>query len=232
MAYESGRRDRPNGPRNGNGGGNGPGSYPSWAGGTQNANEQIGEILHVFFKRKRFIAAVFLAIAVPGLIATLARKPSYVATAKVMISTQRSDPTIQASDLTKLETVQLNESLVNSEVHVISSRDLLERIVRDLATGGDGNAPPHLESKGELFGDQVLSLGQNLSVTPVKASNVIQIDYKASDPAYAARVVNRVVDQYLYYHGSIHGDKGLPRFYDEQFRIAEQRLHKAEDALS
>lgn len=232
MAYESGRRDRPNGPRNGNGGGNGPGSYPSWAGGGQNANEQIREILHVFFKRKRFIAAVFLAIALPGLIATLARKPSYVATAKVMISTQRSDPTIQSSDLTKLETVQLNESLVNSEVHVISSRDLLERIVRELATAGDGNAPPHLESKGERFGDQILSLGQNLSVTPVKASNVIQIDYKSSDPAYATRVINRVVDEYLSYHGSIHGDKGLPRFYDEQRRTLEQRLHKAEEALA
>jgi uncharacterized protein involved in exopolysaccharide biosynthesis len=234
MAYEPGRRDRPNGPRNGGNGGNGNTSaaYPSWASGGPNASEQIREILHVFFKRKRFIAAVFLAIALPGLIATLARKPSYVATAKVMISTQRSDPTIQASDLTKLESIQLNEQAVNSEVHVISSRDLLDNVVRTLATSGDGNAPPHLQNKGERFGDQILAMSQNLSVTPVKNSNVIQLDYKSSDPAGAARVINRVVDEYLAYHATVHGNKGLSRFYDEQQRVLEEQLRKAEQALS
>src|SRR5262249_46556834 len=122
MAYEAMRRPRGNGNGNGHGPGNGGGAYGGWSG-AQSANEQIRDILHVFFKRKRLIGALFLAVALPGLIATVLRKPSYVASAKVMISTQRSDPTLQPTDLTKLETIQLNESLVNSEVHVIGSRD-------------------------------------------------------------------------------------------------------------
>ena len=171
-------------------------------------------------------------MALPGVIATLLRKPSYVATAKVMISTARSDPTMQPTDVTKLETIQLNESLVNSEVQVVGSRDLLERVVRTLATGGDGNIPPHLNATGSTFGEQVLAMSQNLSITPIKASNVIQIDYKSSDPTTAARAINRVVDEYLAYHAVVHGSKGLSRFYDEQRRALEQNLYKAEERLS
>jgi uncharacterized protein involved in exopolysaccharide biosynthesis len=233
MAYEP-RRPRTNGNGNGHGNGNGGGGYAPYGGwgAAQSASEQIRDILHVFFKRKRFIALLFLTVALPGLFVTALRRPSYVASAKVMISTQRSDPTLQPTDLTKLETIQLNESLVNSEVHVIGSRDLLEGVVRVLATSGDGNAPPHVELRGATFGEEVLALGQNLSITPIKASNVIQIDYKSSEPEHAARVINRVVDEYLAYHAVVHGNKGLSRFYDEQQRSLEQHLHKAEEALA
>lgn len=230
MAYEPSRRDRPNGHHNGNGNGNGS-PYNGWTG-APNASEQIRDILHVVFKRKRLIGTLFLAVALPGLIAVLLRKPSYLATAKVMISTQRTDPTLQPTDLTRLETIQLNESRVNSEVQVIGSRDLLEHVVRALATTGDGSAPPHVESVSMLFGEQVLAMSQNLGVTPIKASNVIQIDYKSADPSTAARIINRVVDEYLAYHATVHGAKGLSRFYDEQQRTLEQQLRKAEGRLS
>src|SRR5262249_22299699 len=52
------------------------------------------------------------------------------------------------------------------------------------------------------------------------------------EPANAARVINRVVDEYLAYHATVHGNKGLSRFYDQQQRILEQHLRKAVDALS
>jgi uncharacterized protein involved in exopolysaccharide biosynthesis len=227
MAYEP--TDRQGSRRNGNGNGNGYSSIAVWS---ASGSEQIRDILHVIFKRKRLIGVLFLSVALPGLIATLLRKPSYVASAKVMISTQRSDPTLQPTDLTKLETIQLNQSLVNSEVQVVGSRDLLERVVRALAVSGDGNAPPHVETAGTTFGDEVLGLGQSLSIIPIKDSNVIQIDYKSSQPSFAARVVNRVVDEYLAYHAVVHGSKGLSQFYDEQRRILERRLRDAEDALA
>ena len=57
MAHEPTRRDRPNGGRNGYGNG----SYNGYPSGVQNVSEQIRDILHVVFKRKRLIAIVFLA---------------------------------------------------------------------------------------------------------------------------------------------------------------------------
>jgi len=232
MAHEPTRRDLPSGGRSGSGDGNGNGTYYGGISRAQNASEQIRDIFHVVFKRKRLIAIIFLAITLPGLIATLTKKASYVATAKVMISTQRDDPTVQPTDINRLETIQLNESLVNSEVHVIKSRDLLDNVVRSLAMAGDATEVLPVLSKNAIpFGQQVIAMSTNLLITPIKASNVIQIDYKASDPSYATRVVNRVVDEYLAYHAEVHGAKGLPRFYDEQQRLLETRLNKAEERL-
>lgn len=241
MSHEPPRRTRPTGNNPGNanlqgnnqGGGNNNGSGYGYAGlgGTRAGSEQIGDILHVIFKRKRLIAVMFLAVALPALVAAALRKPSYTATAKVEISTQRSDPTLQPTDLTRLEVIQLNESLVNSEVHVIGSRDLLEQVVLKLASSGDGSGPRKEGAKSPLFGEQILALSQNLAITPIKASNVIQVDYKASDQMVATRIVNRVVDEYLSYHAAIHGNKGLSRFYYEQRRNLELDLRKAEEAL-
>jgi uncharacterized protein involved in exopolysaccharide biosynthesis len=236
MAHEPTRHDRPSGGRHGNGnGGNGNGGnfnapYGGDAAAAPSTNDQIRDILHVIFKRKRLIALLFIAIALPGVLTTVLKRPEYVASAKVMVSTQRSDPTIQPTDVTRLETIQLNESLVNSEVHVINSRDLLEQVVRTLATSSNGDGMPHSDGKS-TFGEQVLKMGINLGVTPIKNSNVIQIDYHSSDQGAATRIVNRVVDEYLAYHAQVHGNKGLPRFYDEQRRELEHRLRKAEGEL-
>jgi len=247
MAHEPPRRSRPSGnnPGNvnllsnqyggnqggGNNGGNNNGYGYSGGPGAQSGGQQVGDILQVIFKRKRLIATVFLAIVLPALLSTALRKPSYIATAKVQISTQRSDPTLQPTDLTRLEAIQLNESLVNSEVHVITSRDLLEQVVLKLAPSRDGASPRKDGPKIPLYGEQLLTLSQNLAVTPIKASNVIQIDYKNSDQMVATRVVNRVIDEYLGYHALVHGREGLSRFYDEQGRLLEQESRKADDAF-
>jgi uncharacterized protein involved in exopolysaccharide biosynthesis len=248
MAYEPTRHDRTNLSRYGNnvgrygneigsmntGSGNvnaGNANTSGFGGGGwgQNGGEQIRDILHVIFKRIRLIILLFLAVALPGLIVTALQRPVYVASAKVMISTQRTDPTVQPTEETRLDQIRLNESLVNSEVHVVNSRELLEQVILDLARDDDGSIMPAKDNR--TFGDQVLMLSKKLSVIPIKASNVIRIDYKSSDERAAARVVNRVVDEYLGYHAKVHGTEGLPRFYDEQRRKLARELQAAEDVL-
>ncbi len=198
-------------------------------GGGADGGEQVRDILHVIFKRKKLIALLFVAVALPGIVATALQKPSYLASAMVMISSQRSDPEVQPTDLTRLAEMKLNESLVNSEVHVVKSRELVERVVRELARSDDGT----LRVSGKGYGEQVLSLRNRLSVVPVKGSNVIRIDFKSGQADQAARVVNRVVDEYLAYHAEVHGGQAavLPQFYEEQQRGLGKELRAAEQAL-
>lgn len=251
MAYEPTRHDRTNLSRYGNnvgryGNETGPmnaasgnvnagnannGNYAGGGGGGwgQNGGEQIRDILHVVFKRIRLIILLFIMVALPGIIVTTLQRPVYVASAKVMISSQRTDPTLQPTEETRLEQIRLNESLVNSEVHVVNSRELLEQVILDLARADDGSIRP--TSDKTTFGGQVLNLSRKLSVIPIKASNVIRIDYKHADERGAARVVNRVVDEYLRYHAEVHSVKGLPRFYDEQRRKLARELNAAEEVL-
>ncbi len=223
-----------NGNGNGNGHGNGNGSGTEFAGRRPPANEQILEILHVIFKRKRLIVALFLVVVLPGLLATLIARESYIATAKVMVASDRADITIQPTDVNSLTTVKLNESTVNSEVHVIQSRELVEQVVRGLrlaqASGGVIGIA-NAAGDDDAIGQQVNRELKKLRVTPIRSSNVIKIEYQAVDPVKAAQVVNRVVDEYLAYHAVVHGHKGLTSFYEDQSRLLRANLKQAEDAM-
>lgn len=247
MAYEPTRHDRGNLSRYGNNnspnntGGlgnnntlntfNNAGNVGGYGGLGQNSGEQVRDILHVVFKRKRLIVALFFAVSLPGIIATVLQKPTYEASAKVMISSERQDATVQPTDLTRLEDWKLNESLVNSEVHVIKSRDLLDTVVRQLARGDDGAIKK--TAADQSFGRQVIALTNKLVVTPIKSSNVIRIDYDSTSEEQATQIVNRVVDEYLSYHAEVHGSatRQLPRFYEERQRDLEKDLHDTEQKL-
>jgi len=217
---------------NGGGGGHGGGGGYELRGAT--AKETLFEVLHVVFKRKRMIILVFLAITIPSIGAVLTRQAKYIASAKVNIATSRADMTIQPTDMTALSTVKLNQSFVNSEVHVISSRDMLERVVRNLAVANTEGGVVGLANAagGDAdLGDEVLKLKDRIGITPIRASNVIEISYVGRNPQDAAEIVNKVVDEYLGFNAEVHGQKGLTDFYEEQSALLEQNLRRAEETL-
>ncbi|HVN86581.1 MAG TPA: Wzz/FepE/Etk N-terminal domain-containing protein [Candidatus Binatia bacterium] len=230
-----------NGNRNGNAIGNGNGNGNTYRNNLTNGgvrtltgNEQVREVLQILFKRQRLLLALFLVVALPGLLVTMLSRAKYIATAKVLITTERSNATVQPTDVTKVDPIQLNDSLVNSETHIIRSRQMQENVVRSLVYGDDHGSDVKtaaLKTDNINLGQRVLDFDNDLLVTPIKGSNVIQIDYKSSNPEHASRVVNRVVDEYLAYHAQVHGNKGLAHFYEDQRLELEKQLRRAEDAL-
>jgi polysaccharide biosynthesis transport protein len=214
------------------GDGGGDGGYEFRA---ASAKENVYEFLHVLFKRKRLIAVLFLAVALPSMVTILIfRRPVYLATAKVNIATDRANLTIQPSEVNALSTVKLDQAIVNSEVHLITSRDMLEKVVRGLAVanteGGVAGLANAADGDADL-GNRVLNLADNLKVTPIRLSNVIQIDYAASDPRRAAETVNSVLREYLSYNAEVHGQRNVTDFYEEQAALLEQNLRRAEETL-
>jgi len=217
-----------NGSGNGNGNGNGSGY------GHTTAMEQGYEILHVLFKRWRIVVGLFVVVSLPALIATFARSPVYSAQGKVLIVSDRANATIQPTDVESLATLKLNQSVVNSEVQLIRSRDLMERVVRGLVvarTGGGVLAIANAANGEGAIGKNVVDTANRLKVTPIRNSNVIAIEYKSSQPATAAQMVNRVIDEYLDYHADVHGRRGLVGFYEEQSRLLSRDVRHAEETL-
>lgn len=226
----------------GNGNGNGNGNGHGGGGGGQEmvlrsatAKEQLFEILHVVFKRWRLIAGLFAVVALSGILAVLSRGPQFAATGKVMITSDRADTTIQPTDANSLATLKLNEAVVNSEVHLIQSRELLEQVVRGLALARAGGNVVNIANAAddrEAISARAMRLGNRLKVTPIRNTNVIQIDFGSGNPSEAAQVVNRIIDEYLAYHAMVHSQQGLSGFYEEQSTLLLQTLKRAEESLS
>ena len=229
----------------GNGYGNGYGNGNGYGGGggdggdlfrSASAKEQVYEILHVIFKRWKWIAGLFFAVALPGLIATAQQGKRYAARAKVMIVSDRADATIQPTDEDSLAMVKLNESIVNSEVHVLRSFDLMRRVATQLEVaraGGDIVGIANAASTDLEINKRAKRIASRLKVTPIRNSNVIEVRFDSGDESQAAMVVDRVVDMYLAYTAEVHGEQGeLAKFYMDQARHAESRLRDAENSLS
>ena len=222
-----------NGNGHGNGGGHGRGAGREVRSAT--AKEQVFEVLHVVFKRWRLILGLFAVVALSGLLTVMARGPQYMAAGKVLITTNRADATIQPTDVDNLDSLKLNDAVVQSEVHLIQSRELLEQVVRGLALARAGGNVVNIASAAddrEAITARVLRIAQRLKVTPIRGSNVIEIDFNSGDPSEAAQVVNRMIDEYLSYHAIVHGQQALPGFYEEQSTLVMQDLRHAEEALS
>jgi succinoglycan biosynthesis transport protein ExoP len=222
----------------GNGNGNGHGTPPG-SGEFQvrsaTAKEQLFEILHVVFKRWRLIAGLFVVVALSGLLAVLSRGPRFAATGKVMITSDRADAVIQPTQQDSLALMKLNDAMVNSETHLIQSRELLEQVIRGLALAKAGGNVVNIATAAddrETIGLRAQSLAQRLKVTPIRNTNVIQIDLFSGDPSSAAQLVNRIIDEYISYHAMVHSPQGLSGFYEEQNTLLMQNLRRAEETLS
>ena len=73
-------------------------------------NDAVREFLHILFKRKRFVLVTFLVVALPIILFTLLRPPTYMARAKLLVVGSRSYLHISPQETRK--TTQIPEAQV------------------------------------------------------------------------------------------------------------------------
>ena len=188
--------------------------------------ERLAGIVSVACQRWRLILVLFLIVSIPALLITFLRGPTYIASAKVLI--------VSPSDAGGVGAADVPETIVNSEVHIIRSRELMRQVVRALATAGSGDDPAVREEKSpqdEAIARRGREIAGQLEVRHIPDSNVIEIAFDSSNASRAARLVNRVFDEYITYHSVLLGHGELNSFFEEQTRTLTQDMQQAEDLL-
>jgi uncharacterized protein involved in exopolysaccharide biosynthesis len=175
----------------------------------------IRQALNAVFKRRRMAILLFLLIFVPVNVGTMFQPPRYRAAAKLLLTNARIYP--EVSPLERQASVDRppNETLINSEVQLLRSRDLLRRVQFDLELlandeGEDRTIPG------------IKSLEGSLSVLRKPGSNVIEVAFRSADPQLAIDIVNTVVSQYAEYSIEQHTSSGAVDFFRRQ--VGDARL--------
>ena len=148
---------------------------------------------------------------------------------------------------------------INSEIEIIRSRPVLERVVRELnltepkpveetgvagvirdlarATsrglgklGGALGLTRHY-SQDEKFEAAVDRLHSRLTLDPAVDSQIIWIRYRSQDPALASQVVNKVAQEYQRQHLEINMNKAESTFYAEQIDKIQSELKGLQEQL-
>ena len=172
-------------------------------------------LITAIFHRKALLLSVFAAVAGIAILVALVMPRRYESRMKVLVKNERGDlvvsPDARDSGQTRGD---VSEAQVNSEIELLSSNDLLVRVVRAtrLYQRTPSTARLTVEPSQEVVERAVRKLHAALSITAVKKANVIQIVYADSSAELAAAVLKELSAAYLDAHLRVHRYGGEPEF--------------------
>jgi uncharacterized protein involved in exopolysaccharide biosynthesis len=194
------------------------------------------DFLAVGFRQRRLIINTFLGIFSIAIVIAFLLPKKYEAQMKILVRHERAESLVSPEREAPVQwRTEVSEEELQSEAELIKSRDLLTKVVIacDLQNLGMG---PLWNKQGEN-GDQrvsraVLKLEKDLTVQPIKLTNLISVSYKAKDPQLAAKVLNSLAGLYLEKHLAMHRAPGEFEFFQQQAEEYRKALATNEEKLT
>ena len=190
----------------------------------------LRDFLTIPFKHKYKILVTFLATVAVVTAGSFLIAPTYEAKSTLLVKFGREH--IHRPEAGESAFIPLSqEEVINSEVQILSSQDLIEKVIKTIKAENLypalAAAPP---GRVPLLAAAVHRFEKNLTVEGIKKSNVIQVSFQHRDPTMAARVVNLLVDSLREKHLNVYSD---PRssFLEQQLGAFELRLRESQDRL-
>src|SRR5499425_1977993 len=170
------------------------------------------DLILVAFRRRRTIGYTFAAIMLGAVLAVILLPSKYEAESKILMHRERVDPPLSAEQTGVLQQAApaLTEEDINSEVGLLQSQDLLEKVV--IACGLEDRLHPSIlsaifhmrkQTPEERRAAAVDKLRRDLRVEPIKKSFLISVSYASPDPQLSANVLNTLGNDYLEKHAAV-----------------------------
>jgi uncharacterized protein involved in exopolysaccharide biosynthesis len=187
----------------------------------------------------------FLGILSGAILAALLQPNRYEAGMKILVKRERVDPVVTAEAFALPQfALEVTEEEMNSEVELLKSRDLLEKVVLacDLQHQSDsvwsrmlaaisGHTKGTTPERDTKIPRAVQTLEKKLSVEVVKKTNLIGVTYESSDPELSARVLTALTNLYLEKHLEVHRPPGAFDFFQQETQQYRNGLTDAEARL-
>lgn len=177
-------------------------------------------------KRSWLLATgAFLAVSLAAWAFTTRLKPSYEVDAKLLFRVDRT-PVLtgleQGGQEGELRSLLVDQSPLNSEIEILTSRPLLQQVINRLDLRDDEGNPLETEA-----------LKSTLEAKIVGAADVIQIAYVGNDPSEAVAVVNTLMSLYVDSKVRASQEEALAArdFILAQLPITESNVRQAETNL-
>jgi uncharacterized protein involved in exopolysaccharide biosynthesis len=192
----------------------------------------FSQFLSILRARRILFIAVLLGVIVPVVVISLLWPKKYVGTASVVVD-------IKPDPISGLTQALMTPGLLATQVDIISSERVTRRVIRALkltevpAIREDWSS----DTAGENIDIEtwlVAALQKRLDVKPSRESSVINIEYGAPDPKFAAGMANAYAQAYLDTVLDLRVDpaKRFNSFFDARAKDARDALEKAQNRLS
>lgn len=217
-------------------------------------------LLYSLFRRADLIIFINLIIIGTILVGSWLWPPVYQASSSVAILGRTYPDLLTAPARYPSSNVMMNpKDELNTEMEIIRSRPVMERVVRDLKLDTPQPVPEEGVAgairnalraglKGvrafskqiglsrtpppdEKFEVAVSALHNDLIVDPAADSQIIWIRYRSHDPVLSSKVVNKVAGEYQHQHLAININRAESSFYSEQIEKVEKNMKGLQEQL-
>jgi len=203
---------------------------------------QLRDVVAIGLRHRRLVAISFLGLMAGVLLSLFLLPPRYKATTKILVKRERADFVVTAdrSDTQQQAPTAVSETELNSEIELMKSQDLLEKVVtacglQNLSSRSGWIAWLHISSGAEdshkVLGAAVRNLEKSMDLGLLPKTSLISITYEDSDPQRAAHVLNTFVNSYMEKHLAVHRPAGTLAFFREQTKQYGEGLQAAESRL-
>jgi len=195
----------------------------------------LRDVLSVLFRHRRKCLAVFLGLMGIVTLITFLTPDYYESGAKFLVRLGREqltlDPTVTTGQVVDVQ--QSREAQLNSEVEILKSRQVTTRVIDRLgAEKFLGRAAKGFKGSPEALKELALrKLEKSWQIEVVHETSIITVTYRATDPAFAKSVVERLLESYLEEHIAAFRTSGSFEFFDRQTDTIQNTLGDMEGDL-
>jgi uncharacterized protein involved in exopolysaccharide biosynthesis len=207
----------------------------------------LRDIATPLFRHPKLVLLTFLCLLLGAVLWTILRPKDYEAKMKILVKRERVDAAVTSGkDAVMSNPGGVTEEELNSEVELLKSRDLLEKVVVScnlqelhsthfwdrLLPGAATSESGDVEGSDKKISQAVLALESKLQIEPLKKTDLIQATYDSPDPQLAARVLRTLGSLYLEKTVEIHRPPGAFEFFQAESQHYDQQLQTAEAQLT
>lgn len=205
----------------------------------------VSEYVRLALKHKLILIGCVVGAALIGVLATFLMTPKFVATATLQID-RESARVLNVDEVAPREAMVAGEEFFQTQYGLLRSRSLAERVVETL---GLARGDTFLEAMGSSFDEregetaqaaalrrreEVLNaIDDNLTVSPVRGSRLVNISFESPDPQLSARIVNAFGDNFIQANldRRFESSRYARQFLEERIAQTKARLEDAERGL-
>jgi uncharacterized protein involved in exopolysaccharide biosynthesis len=211
------------------------------------------------FRRWKLIVGVYLGIVVMAVSGIFVLPPIYRTAGKVLLTTDRAEVSTGDRAPSLVRTDDVSEGEINSQVQILRSRELIDQVLADMKPPKDDDdddvpttswfvrvlhAPAsfirtaykrlhHIDNlkPGSPLYWQTRDVLDRLEASNTHPSNIIDVAYASSDPAWAQDFVNRLMKAYVEHHAKMQQISEAQDFFNQQSELLRQKLATSEADL-
>jgi uncharacterized protein involved in exopolysaccharide biosynthesis len=202
----------------------GPKDWRDGAGGTA-----WQHVVNVWNRRRVLIISLFLIIMAVACARVLTTPRTYESVLKLFVKRPQIESLLSDKNAAAEGAGESSESEVRSEMEILRSRDLLEKVVLRCRLAAESGNDAGVRRR---LAAAVQKLEKDLLISPVAKTNIIAVKYASPNPNQSAEVLKVLAALYIEKHTAMHRSHETSQFFSAQANRYHADLIEAQQKLS